>query len=244
MWWCWGPALPASPGQHCWPVRGEVVLLEAHHQSGGCAGTFRRGPTPLMPAPPRSLALSRAAATNACLLNWTYRCHAPRPSILAVSWISPMGSRRFGFGEIRSAGARNVNSNSPVVSASGSSASACTAATGHLPRGSQCCRLATAGISASCCKPLGPALCSAACSVVPRWPTCCGSVAAAALGTNGCGGFGSALRLYSQSLPIAPRPCTGSRCWRWCRSHWGLALAWLDARAQHQSGNSSAPGRR
>jgi phytoene dehydrogenase-like protein len=21
-----------------------VVLLEAHHQSGGCAGTFRRGP--------------------------------------------------------------------------------------------------------------------------------------------------------------------------------------------------------
>ncbi|MFM7267066.1 MAG: FAD-dependent oxidoreductase, partial [Cyanobium sp.] len=22
----------------------EVLLLEAHHQSGGCAGTFRRGP--------------------------------------------------------------------------------------------------------------------------------------------------------------------------------------------------------
>ena len=190
MWWCWGPESPASPRQRCWPVRAVAwCCWKPTTKAVAAPAPFGVALTPLMPEPPRWLALSLAAAINACLPNWGCRCRRPHPSTPAVWWISPMGTRPFGFGGIQNVGGKNGSSTFQAVSASGSSASAYTPATGPSPGGDRCCRRATAGTSASCCAPLAPAMCSAGCSARPRWPTYWGSAAAAALGTSGCGGF-------------------------------------------------------
>ena len=138
-----------------------VTLLEAHHQAGGCAGTFRRGPwifdvgaTQVAGLEPGgsharilqhlgiSSAQSKPARIQAVLSTWATVHH---PSV---------------FGTTQSDGPKNGLASSLAASDFGSSASFYTPVTGHSPGVIQWSHQDRGGISAPCSQPY----------VLRRWP--------------------------------------------------------------------------
>lgn len=159
-----------------------VLLLEAHSQSGGCAGSFRRGPYRF------DVGATQVAGLEPGGIHWRLWRHfglplPPASSLDPGCSVQLAGRRsRSSSGAIRSAGARSACASSPAVAASGPSVPPCTTATGPSLPVTRCCRPAPPGTWSGCWRLYAPPPWPAAFSPPPPWRTCSGSPAAAAMG--------------------------------------------------------------